>query len=131
MSSLLPDALISEEMNPVAIGSNQTVTVPEVVVKRVVGRVGEVKAVTVTGWRKPGVVGNALKLPEAVATSAMLLRRVRVKREWSAPESPPSPLKLISPKGDIVAAEAKDADATSTAPRIARFLKFFMGALES
>jgi hypothetical protein len=99
------------------------------VVKRVVGRVGEVKAVTVTGWRKPGVVGNALKLPEAVATSAMLLRRVRVKREFIAPESPPSPLKLISP--DIVVAEAKDAEATSTAPRIARFFKFFMGALES
>jgi hypothetical protein len=59
-----------------------------------------------------------------------LVRRVRVKREPAVPESPPLPLKLISPKG-IVIAEANDADATSTAPRIARFLKFFMGAFES
>src|ERR1019366_7132051 len=78
------------------VGLNQTVIPPEVVVKRVVGRVGEVKAVTVTSES----VGNALKPPEAVRRYAVLddtglnalLSRVRVKGLLAVvpavPESP-------------------------------------------
>jgi hypothetical protein len=90
--------------------------------------VGEVKGVTVTGCRVVGSVGNVLKLPEATARSAVLFVRVKVKREPEVPERPPLPLKLISPKG-IGVAEATHADATSTAPRAARFLKLFMVGL--